>query len=286
MWKVCLTKVFVSNPYFCPMKKFTWSIVLLTSLYITSCTSNTDTNTEEGTEAPAKATPVMSYSIVSVLPHDTSYYTEGLEFYHNILLESTGNYGSSKLVQEDLKTGKPIREVKLDPKQFGEGISVLHDTLYQMTYREHVVNVYTVKDFKKVKELPLNTEGWGMTNDGKSLIVSDGSSNLYFYEPSTFRLLHTQGVTENGNPLMNINELEYIDGFIYANQYQYNYIYKINPNTGEVVAKMDLSDIVNKVKNQDGHADVLNGIAYNPETKKFYITGKYWPQIYEIQFTR
>jgi glutamine cyclotransferase len=267
------------------MKKLLWSIIPLLSLFIFSCTGNTDTNPEGATEGTAKTVPVMSYSIVSVLPHDTSYYTEGLEFYHNTLLESTGNYGTSKLIQTDLKTGKPVKEIKIDPKQFGEGISVLHDTLFQMTYREHVVNVYSAKDFRKIKELPLNTEGWGMTNDGKSLIVSDGSSNLYFYEPSTFRLLHTQGVTENGNPLVNINELEYVDGFIYANQWQYDYIYKINPNTGEVVAKMDLSDLANKVKNQDNHTDVLNGIAYNPETRKFYITGKYWPQIYEIQFS-
>jgi glutamine cyclotransferase len=146
------------------------------------------------------------------------------------------------------------------------------------------VHVYSVKDFKKIKELPLNTDGWGLTNDGKSLIASDGSSNLYFYEPSTFRLLKTQGVTENGSPAVNINELEYIDGLVYANQWQYNYILKIDPNSGQVVAKLDLTDLVNKVKAQAPYINELNGIAYNPQTKKFYVTGKNWPQIFEIQF--
>lgn len=247
-----------------------------------SCNNGT-ANSTDNTPAPP-ATPAISFSIVSVQPHDTSFFTEGFEFYNNTLLESTGLNGKSRLVQTDPKTGKILKQINLDPKFFGEGITVLHDTLYQLTWQEHTVHVYDAKTFKKIKELSFNTEGWGLTNDGKNLIASDGSSNLYFYEPSTFRLLHTQGVMENGSPVVNINELEYIDGFIYANQWQYNDILKINPNTGEVVAKMDLSDLVNKVKAKDPQAEFLNGIAYNHATNKFYITGKLWPDIYELQF--
>ena len=199
-------------------------------------------------------------------------------------MESTGNKGSSKLVETDLQTGKPTKLISLNNQFFGEGLSVLNDTLYQLTWQEHIVHVYSVNDFKKIKELPLDTQGWGLTNDGKNLIASDGSANLYFYEPSTFRLLRTQGVTENGSPAVNINELEYINGFIYANQWQYNYIIKIDPNSGQVVGKLDLSDLVNRVKAQAPYVNELNGIAYNAETKKFYVTGKYWPQIFEIQF--
>ena len=219
-------------------------------------------------------------------PHDTSFFTEGLEFYKNTLLESTGLQGKSKLVQVDQETGKISKQVNLDPKQFGEGITVFHDTIYQMTYQQNIVNVYSAKDFKKIKELPLTGEGWGLTNDGKNLIASNGSSNLYFYEPSTFRLLRVQGVTENGAVVPNINELEYINGFIYANQWQYNYILKIKPDSGEVVAKIDVSDLVNKAKEKHPKSEALNGIAYNPATNKFYVTGKYWPEIYEIQFDR
>jgi glutamine cyclotransferase len=243
--------------------------------------SSTDNNTPEETSH----VPAISYSIVSTFPHDTSYFTEGLEFYKNNLLESAGNYNTSKLVEYDLKTGKVIKQQPLDNKYFGEGITVVHDTLYQLTYREHTILVYTVSDFKNIRQRPYqNAEGWGMTNDGKHIIVSDGTSILYFYDPGSFKLDHVQQVTENGNAVINVNELEYINGFIYANKWEENVIMKIDPATGEVVGKMDLTDIVNRIKFTDPHAEVLNGIAYNPVTNKVYITGKNWPSLYEIQF--
>lgn len=268
------------NDYFCLMKTFSLGLLAF-CFYISSC-NNADTT---GNISDSKnTTPILSYSVAAAYPHDTSFFTEGLEFYKGRLLESTGNKGSSKLVETDLQTGKPTKLISLNNQFFGEGLSVLNDTLYQLTWQEHIVHVYSVNDFKKIKELPLDTQGWGLTNDGKNLIASDGSANLYFYEPSTFRLLRTQGVTENGSPAVNINELEYINGFIYANQWQYNYIIKIDPNSGQVVGKLDLSDLVNRVKAQAPYVNELNGIAYNAETKKFYVTGKYWPQIFEIQF--
>jgi glutamine cyclotransferase len=179
--------------------------------------------------------------------------------------------------------GKVIQQVNLDSQYFGEGITIVNDTLYQLTYQEHKVLVYTAKDFRKVKEFVLNTEGWGLTNDGKNLIASDGSNNLYFYEPSTFRLLRVQSVTENDVPAVNINELEYIEGFIYANQWQYNYILKIDPANGQVVAKMDLTDMVNRIRAKEPKSEFLNGIAYNKQTRKIYVTGKNWPELYEIR---
>ena len=263
------------------MKKLFGLLACAVTLFSIGCANNSDQPSSEATE---KSTPVMSYSVVSVLPHDTSYFTEGLEFYKGNLLESTGLRGSSRLVETNLSGKKIVKQISLDPRFFGEGITVLHDTLYQLTYQENVVHVYSAKDFKKIKELPLNGEGWGLTNDGKNLIASDGSNNLYFYEPQTFRLLRAQAVTENGVPAVNINELEYINGYIYANQWQYNYILKIDPSNGEVVAKMDLTELVNKVKAKDPHAAEFNGIAFNQETKQVYVTGKNWPEIYEIQF--
>jgi len=249
------------------------------TIYLMSC-NGTDQNSVTNEPPP---TPSLSYSVLSSIPHDTKNFTEGLEFYNNTLLESTGQYDSSRLLQVEPATGKVLKEVKLDAKYFGEGISVLHDTLYQMTWRENVVFVYTVKDFKKVKELPLGGEGWGMTNDGKNLIVSNGSSNLFYYDPKDFHLVKQVPVTENETPVVNINELEYIDGFVYANQWHYNYILKINPADGKVVAKADLSEL--SAKNKKTDEDVLNGIAYNPTTKKIYVTGKNWPAIYEVQFS-
>ena len=252
----------------------------LLAFFIIGCNGN-------GSEPPANdqpkiSVPVLSYTVASTLPHDTSYFTEGLEFYGSTLLESTGNYGKSKLVQFEPKTSKIIKEVKLDDKYFGEGLTVLNDTLYQLTYKEEVVLVYDAKTFKRIGQLPFKGEGWGLTNDGKNLIASNGSNNLYYYEPGSFKLLKTVSVTENGTPVVNINELEYVDGFIYANQWQYGYIVKIDASNGNVVAKLDFTSLVDSVR-RDNRSEFFNGIAYNKDTKKFYVTGKYWPQIYEIQ---
>lgn len=259
------------------------ALYILMVFFITACNSNDEEN--NNAVKPESTVTRLSYSVVATYPHNDSSYTQGLEFYKGKLLESTGNYGKSKLLLTDLQTGKALKQVSLDSIYFGEGITVLNDTLYQLTWKERKVFVYSPKDFKKIGEFPLNTEGWGITNNGKELIVTDGSGNLYFYEPSTFRLLRTQGVTEDGSPAVNLNELEYINGYLYANQYSIsNYIFKIDPNSGHVLAKLDLTDITNRVKAKDPQADVLNGIAYNPETKKVYVTGKHWPELFEISF--
>ncbi len=243
-----------------------------------------------GTAPPDKPDPnapkIMSYSIVGTYPHDTSSYTQGLLIYNGDMYEGTGNWGFSKLKKVDLKTGKAIREISLDKKYFGEGVTILHDTVYQLTYKEKTVFVYTLKDFKKIKEFTVDIEGWGMTNDGKNLIVSTGSSDLNYYESSTFRLIKTQTVTEGGMPVSNINELELINGFIYANQYLYPYILKIDPATGQIVAKADLTGMWDRIKAIDPNAEVPNGIAYDAATKKIYITGKWWPELYEVQFSQ
>jgi len=257
---------------------------LLSLLFILFISCNNSEGTDGSSESSTSSIPVSTPSIVSTLPHDTSYFIEGLEFYDSSLLESTGNYGPSKLLQLEPKTGKVLKEVKLGEKYFGEGITVLHDTLYQLTYKENTVFVYDAKTFKKIKELPFKGEGWGMTNDGKNIIVSNGSSNLYYYEPGTFNLLKTVSVTENGAAVPNINELEYVDGYVYANQWQYDYIVKIDPSNGNVVAKYDLGGLHDSVKRINPTSEVLNGIAYNHATKKFYVTGKNWPQMFEIQF--
>ena len=253
------------------------------ALFLYSCSSNDANPNSEPTSQPATSTvPAISYTVTGSFPHDTSSYTEALLFYNGQLLESGGNYGSSKLFQYDLKSGKTSKSIKLDPRFFGEGACVFRDTIYQMTWREKTVLVYD-KAFNKIKELPLPIEGWGLTTDGTNLIASDGSSNLYFFEPTTFRLLRTQGITEAGMPVSNINELEYIDGIIYANQYQTNTILKIDLNSGQVIGKMDLSALDQRAKAQYANSEVLNGIAYDSTSKKLYVTGKNWPEIYELQ---
>lgn len=261
--------------------KNVFGFLLSLLIFLSIGCNNSDTNAPDNSQS---SIPVSTPSIVSTLPHDTSYFTEGLEFYDSTLIESGGNYGRSKLFQYEPKSGKVLKELKLDDKYFGEGITVLHDTLYQLTWKEGVALLYDVKTFKKIKELPFKGEGWGMTNDGKNLIVSNGSSSLFYYEPGTLKLLKEVSVTESGTPVPNVNELEFVDGYVYANQWQYSYIVKIDPANGSVVAKYDLSGINDSVKRLDPNAEFLNGIAYNRTTKKFYITGKNWPQMFEIQF--
>lgn len=261
------------------MKKiFPAALILL----LAAC-KNKDHNYNGG-DTPPEGAKVLTYSIVGTFPHDTSSYTQGLIIYNGKMYEGTGNYGKSRLMEVDQKTGKIIRSISLDKQYFGEGVTILNDTVYQLTWKEKKVFVYGLKDFHKIKEFDADIEGWGLTNDGKNLIVSTGSSELNYYDPSTFKLTKTQTVTEGGTPVSNINELEYINGFVYANQYEAPYILKINPANGEVVAKADLMEMWDRIKTIDPDADVPNGIAYDPATRKIYITGKWWPELYEIQF--
>jgi glutamine cyclotransferase len=235
---------------------------------------------------PTPPPPVLGHTIIETLPHDTSFYTQGLTFYKGELYEGTGDpgyLGKSRLMKIDLNTGKAIKSISLSNKFFGEGITILRDTIYQLTWQEHKVFIYTLKDFKQVKEYDIATEGWGLTNDGQKLIVSDGSGMLYYYDPSTFKLLSKSSIMEGNSYTFNLNELEYIDGFVYANQYTYAYILKIDPAAGRVVAKYDVNDMWKRVKAVKPDVDVPNGIAYDSTTKKIYVTGKLWPEMYQIQ---
>jgi glutamine cyclotransferase len=251
-------------------------------------------------DAPTPATPVTSntdatplvipVAIVNKLPHDTSYFTEGLEFYKGQLLESSGgnDEGSpypSELGLVDRTTGKVTTKAKLDrSKHFGEGITVFGDKLYQLTWMSGVGFVYDVKTFKLLREFKIPTkEGWGLTHDTASLIMSDGSSNLYYLDPETLRVKFTVNVIYNGNPINNINELEYVNGIIYANRWTETYILKIDPVSGKVLGQIDLSNLVKEAKATYGDADVLNGIAFDSTTGKLFVTGKKWPNIYEIK---
>jgi glutamine cyclotransferase len=258
------------------------------SFLFTLCLASFACNNEKSDdpEIPQPDSPkTISYSILATYPHDTASYTQGLVVYKGELYEGTGNYGASRLKKVDLKTGRTLREISLEDKFFGEGITILRDTVYQLTWKENKVFVYTLDDFRKVKEFGIETEGWGLTNDGQHLIVSTGGSDLFFYDPTSFKLLKTQTVTEAGSPSFNLNELEYIDGYVYANQYEYPYILKIDPSNGKVVARVNLDDVWKRIRSIEPKADVPNGIAWDSAAKKLYITGKWWPELYEVQLS-
>lgn len=265
------------------MKRYFPACILASLLALAAC-KNEDKPVDPDPKPDAPR--IMSYSIVATYPHDTSSFTEGMLFYKGELYEGTGNKGSSKLLKVDLATGKPQKSISIGDQYFGEGIVIVRDTIYQLTYQEKVGFKYTLKDFKKVGEFKFaSDEGWGMTYDSTHIIASDGSKYLYYYDPSTFNLVKKLEVTDAGGPAYNINELEFINGFIYANMWQTSYILKIDPATGKVVAKADLSAIKERMMAKAPYIEPgLNGIAYNPETKKIYITGKLWPELYEVQF--
>lgn len=264
------------------MKQYFSLLVLALGLAACNNDNNNSDNNNSSAAIPAPAT--LNYTVLNVYPHDTSSFTEGLLVHEGTFLESTGNKGRSKLLQVDIKTGKIKKSIKLADDFFGEGITVLNGKIYQLTYQEHKVFVYDLNFKKLPQEFEWPYEGWGMTTDGKSLILGTGGSNLYFVNPETFKIERTLGVSNNNGYVSNINELEWVDGAIYANVWQTNEIVKINPQTGLVEAKADFTDILKKNNVTDSTAEVLNGIAYNTSTKTFYVTGKWWPALFEIKF--
>jgi glutamine cyclotransferase len=271
------------------MKKVLFAaIVIFTTL--AACNDTGTTGPDDTNQNVSTAPPAIQYAVVNKYPHDTSYFTEGLEFYKGQLFESSGGNADespypSELGVSDLKTGKVTPKVQLDKtKYFGEGITFFNDKLYQLTWVSGVGFVYDATTFKKIKEFKLpSKEGWGLTHDSANLIMSDGSSNLYYISPDTLKLLNILRVTDNNGPVANINELEYINGYIYANQWETPYILKIDPATGKVVGRMNLETLQKEAASLRPGADVLNGIAYNAETGQVLVTGKRWPYIYEIK---
>lgn len=220
--------------------------------------------------------------VITVYPHQTTSYTQGLEFDSGQLYEGTGsqgNTGISMVAKVDYKTGVIEERKELDQNFFGEGITILNDELFQLTWQENTCFVYDKNTFKELKEFSYNGEGWGLCNDGEFLIMSDGSERLYFRDPNNFGLEKVIEVYSNEGPVKALNELEFINGKIYANIYQSDYIVVIDPETGIVEKRIDASLIA---LDHRKNGEVLNGIAYLPESKQLFITGKNWPSLLEI----
>ena len=269
-------------------------LVVLATCFLWSCSCNNNPGKGNGNDSvvtnPGEvAPPVINYSVIKTYPHDTTSYTEGLFWQNNMLYESTGNYGESELRTNNLATGQATKVIKLGKEFFGEGISLINNKLYQLTYKEKKVFVYDPATFKPRKEYEWTTgQGWGMTHNDSELIISNGSSNLYFVDPETFKTKRIVGVTNNYGPVPAINELEYVNGVIYSNVYESNTILKIDANTGKVLGTMDFTGILEKYGTPRpdefyGEGSVLNGIAYDAAKNSFYITGKNWPTVFEIK---
>jgi glutamine cyclotransferase len=246
----------------------------------TNSSSNTSVAPSEQGK-PQDAIPFYTYRVVRTYPHDPKAFTQGLVYYDGYLYEGTGLEGQSSLRKVELRTGRVVQIKKLAPELFGEGITILQDKIYQLTWRNGICFVYERDSFHNITQFSYPGEGWGLTHDGKHLIMSDGSDTLTFRDPDTFTVVKRLRVKAEGVPVRNLNELEYVEGEIYANVWQTDLIARISPRTGEVVGWIDLSGLLSE--REARNADVLNGIAYDPKGKRLFVTGKLWPKLFEIE---
>lgn len=226
--------------------------------------------------------PYMTYEVVNTYPHDPQAFTQGLIYHDGYLYESTGLYGESTLRKVALETGEVLQQVDLPPNYFGEGLTLWEDQLLQLTWREGTGFIYNLKDFSQLGRFTYMTEGWGLTHDGTRLIMSDGSASLYFLDPGDFQVIGSVVVTYQGQAIQHLNELEYINGMVYANIWLTDDIVRIDPATGEVIGWIALSGILPDDL-RTPTTDVLNGIAYDPAGDRLFVTGKNWPHLFEIR---
>ena len=259
---------------------------LLVATTLFGCQPNQDSVASETSPAVAIQAPINgTYNIVAVYPHNTSSFTQGLIWHNSTLYEGTGLTNQSKLFKTELVTGKALQTLSIADTLFGEGITIYNNKIYQLTWQNHKVLVYDANTFKKEKELNWNYEGWGITHFNNQLIISTGTSNLYFVNPSTLAIEKTMGVFDNNGYIASLNELEMIEGKIYANVWGENKIIAINPASGQVEKQFDFTNILQKTNQPiTTETNVLNGIAYDSITKAAYITGKNWPAIFKVTF--
>lgn len=226
------------------------------------------------------ATPVCDYTVVQTYPHDEQAFTQGLVYEADGFYEGTGLNGRSWLRRVRLETGAVERQHDLAAEYFGEGITVFGDRIFQLTWREHTGFVYDKASFTPLKTFTYPTEGWGLTHDGTHLIMSDGTATLYFLDPETLTATGQVEVRDGETPVTLLNELEYIHGFVYANVWQTDRLAKVDPQTGRVVAWIDLTGLLSPAERE--MTDVLNGIAYDAQNDRLFVTGKLWPKLFEI----
>ena len=233
----------------------------------------------------------ISFKVIKTYPHDTESFTEGFLFYNNQLFESTGSPEEFPKTRSvfgivDLNTGKIDIKVELDKNSyFGEGIVIFEGKIFQLTYKNQTGFIYDLKSYKKIGSFKYsNKEGWGLTSDGKNIIMSDGTNIITYLDPDSLKVVKTLNVTFNGSSALYTNELEFIDGYLYANIWTTNNIAKIDPRTGIIVGIIDLSSLFYEARKSYPMSDATNGIAYDPSRDRIFVTGKFWPTIYQIKF--
>ncbi len=280
------------------LKKLTFAILVLAAIgclvlleYNTTLASNTKVKGVVASGAVKRKIPtqseaaVYSYRIINRYPHDTNAFTQGLLFYAGFLYESTGIRGQSSLRKVELETGHVLQRYRLPTQFFGEGLALWQGKLIQLTWQGGIGFVYDRETFKRLYSFHYSTEGWGITLNNKYLIMSNGSSTLYFLNPETFQPIRILRVHDGDVLIANLNELEYVKGEIYANVWPTNYIARISPKTGQVSGWINLEGLLGNKERTSG-VDVLNGIAYDENEERLFVTGKYWPRLFEIKLIK
>jgi glutamine cyclotransferase len=239
----------------------------------------TPTSTQRASRSRA---PVAGYRVVHVFPHDSQAFTQGLVYLDGVFYEGTGLNGRSTIRKVKIETGQVMQIQKLDSQYFGEGIAIVNDTLFQLTWQSGVAFLYDRATFTRTGTFSYTGEGWGLTHDGRQLIMSDGTATLRFIDPASHKEISRLAVRDGGKPVLNLNELEYIKGEIFANVWETDRIARISPKTGEVTGWIDLKGLLTPGEQARG-TDVLNGIAYDAAGDRLFVTGKLWPKVFEIR---
>ena len=272
-----------------------WLVGLL--VFITACPEGHSTKDNSATDSvedvaragspsgASKPVPTYGYQIINTWPHDLEAFTQGLVYLKGIFLESTGLKGRSSLRKVDVQSGRVRQEVRLSSEYFGEGMTVLGSKIFQLTWQNHIGFVYDLDGFTKIGDFAYTGEGWGLTTDGQSLIMSDGTHELKFLDPQTFQVIRTIRVyNAEGKPQTQLNELEFIDGEIFANVWQTPYVVRIDPKDGALLGVIDFTGLLSPA-DHGPTTDVLNGIAYDSASHRIFVTGKNWPKMFEVQLT-
>lgn len=231
---------------------------------------------------PGVAPPQFTYEVIAEFPHDPNAFTQGLVYTNSVLYEGTGLYGRSSLREVDLESGEPTQVLSLPEEYFGEGITVFDGKVFQLTWKSQRGFIYDADDFAALAEFRYPTEGWGLTHDGTQLIMSDGTAYLYMRDPETLEETGRVLVQDHNGPVVRLNELEYVKGEVLANVWQTDRIARIDPNTGRVTAWIDMTGLL-PAEDRSGQVDVLNGIAYDAENDRLFVTGKLWPKLYQVE---
>ena len=249
----------------------TFLLVISILSIVASCKSNTNDPTD------------IPYTVVKIFPHDTTAFTQGLVIEYGRLFESTGQEGASWIAEVELASGKQDKKVLLANQYFGEGITILNKKIYQLTWKGRVGFVYDINSFQKISEFQYEHEGWGITHDGKNLIVSDGTDKIHFLDTATLKEVKVISIKQGANPVDKLNELEFIEGYLFANRWMTNEVLKIDLSNGIAVGRLDLTELAREANQRNPSADVLNGIAYEKKSGLLLVTGKWWPLLFAMR---